>query len=379
MKRTIIAAVLLTAASGTVATVPAFAAPAADTSGAGAAAGLAPDMLQAMQRDFGLSQDQAVARITSENAAAHTEQRLRGSLGDAFGGAFYDVNDGKLVVGVTNADAMGTVDNAGAKATVVRNSASRLDATMSTLDRAAAPSAVTGWFVDVQRNTVTVTTAPGTTDAARSFVSAAGVDSALTNVVESTEAPRALADIRGGDAYLINNQSRCSIGFSVQGGYVTAGHCGTRGATTTSRQGAAQGTFQGSSFPGNDYAWVRTNSSWTPRGVVNRYNGSTVRVSGSQSAAVGASVCRSGSTTGWHCGTIQTKNTSVRYPEGTISGVTKTSVCAEPGDSGGSYISGAQAQGVTSGGSGNCSTGGTTYFQPVNEILSVYGLRLVTS
>jgi hypothetical protein len=38
--------------------------------------------------------------------------------------------------------------------------------------------------------------------------------------------------------------------------------------------------------------------------------------------------------------------------------------------------SGAQAQGVTSGGSGNCQSGGTTYFQPVNEILSAYGLTL---
>ncbi len=53
-------------------------------------------------------------------------------------------------------------------------------------------------------------------------------------------------------------------------------------------------------------------------------------------------------------------------------------MCAEPGDSGGSFISGSQAQGVTSGGSGNCTYGGTTYFQPVNEILRVYGLTLVT-
>jgi hypothetical protein len=58
--------------------------------------------------------------------------------------------------------------------------------------------------------------------------------------------------------------------------------------------------------------------------------------------------------------------------------VTRTSVCAEAGDSGGSFISVDQAQGVTSGGSGDCSTGGVTYFQPVNEILTTYGLSLVT-
>ena len=33
-----------------------------------------------------------------------------------------------------------------------------------------------------------------------------------------------------------------------------------------------------------------------------------VAVSGSTESAVGSSVCRSGSTTGWHCGTIQAKD-----------------------------------------------------------------------
>ncbi|MGH3313685.1 MAG: trypsin-like serine protease, partial [Streptomyces sp.] len=65
--------------------------------------------------------------------------------------------------------------------------------------------------------------------------------------------------------------------------------------------------------------------------------------------------------------------------EGTVRGLTRSSVCAEPGDSGGSFISGSQAQGTTSGGSGDCSYGGNTYYQPVNEALSAYGLTLSTS
>nr|WP_289017620.1 trypsin-like serine protease [uncultured Aeromicrobium sp.] len=69
----------------------------------------------------------------------------------------------------------------------------------------------------------------------------------------------------------------------------------------------------------------------------------------------------------------------MNYAQGSVYGLIRTSVCAEPGDSGGSAITGNQAQGVTSGGSGNCSSGGTTYFQPVNEILSAYGLTLKTS
>ena len=96
-------------------------------------------------------------------------------------------------------------------------------------------------------------------------------------------------------------------------------------------------------------------------------------------AIEGSSVCRSGSTTGWHCGTIQQRDASVTYPQGTSTDLTRTSVCAEPGDSGGSFISVDQAQGVTSGGSGNCTSGGVTYFQPIREILTAYGLTLMTS
>ncbi|TGJ78386.1 hypothetical protein E0Z10_g10384, partial [Xylaria hypoxylon] len=114
-------------------------------------------------------------------------------------------------------------------------------------------------------------------------------------------------------------------------------------------------------------------------GQINGYGAANLPVSGSTASGVGASICRSGSTTGIHCGTVGALGATVNYAEGSVTGLTRTSVCAEPGDSGGSFYSGAQAQGVTSGGSGNCASGGTTYFQPVNEILSTYGLTLVRS
>jgi streptogrisin C len=164
----------------------------------------------------------------------------------------------------------------------------------------------------------------------------------------------------------------------VVGGFVTAGHCGTPGAATAGYNGAAQGTFQASSFPGDDMAWVATNASGTPQPWVNQYNGYAAVVGGSTAAPPGSAICRSGSTTGWHCGTVQATGSTVNYPQGTVFGLTMTNACAEPGDSGGSWLSGNQAQGVTSGGSGTCTSGGTTYFQPVNEILSAYGLTLVT-
>lgn len=182
----------------------------------------------------------------------------------------------------------------------------------------------------------------------------------------------------GGDPYYVGN-IRCSIGFSVHGGYVTAGHCG-RGGIVRGWDGSNQGEFRGWSFPGNDYAWVQTGYGWWTVPVVLGWGNGDRLVRGSWEAPVGSSICRSGSTTHWRCGTVLAKNETVNYGNGQLFyGATKTNACAEGGDSGGSFITGDQAQGVTSGGWGNCSSGGETWFQPVNEILQAYGLTLHTA
>jgi streptogrisin D len=64
---------------------------------------------------------------------------------------------------------------------------------------------------------------------------------------------------------------------------------------------------------------------------------------------------------------------SVTYEEGTVNGLIDTNVCAEPGDSGGALFDGGTALGLTSGGSGDCSSGGETFFQPVPAALSALG------
>ncbi len=326
---------------------------------------------KAMQRDLGLNADQAKTRVAQETKAAKTQKSLERSLGSDYAGSWFDAKAGKLVVGVTTDKAAATVRDGGGQPLTLTRSADQLDATKAKLDqaKAKASSKVAQWYVDVRANKVVV---QGTDlAAAKAFVKKAGVSGSSVQVAKTAERSRTFA--QGGDAYYINGSARCSIGFAVSGGFVTAGHCGTTGSSVS---GSVSGSFAGSSFPGNDYAFVRTSTAVS--GTV-KNGSSSVAVKGSSEAAIGSSICRSGSTTGWHCGTIQARNSTVNYAEGSVSGLIRTSVCAEPGDSGGSAISGNQAQGVTSGGSGNCSSGGTTYFQPVNEILSVYGLTLTTS
>ncbi|RSN22168.1 alpha-lytic protease prodomain-containing protein [Amycolatopsis roodepoortensis] len=333
------------------------------------------EMLAAMARDLKLTPEQAKLRMASEQRAAVADNTLKKQLGTSYAGSWLDGSGTTLTVAVTDAAVGDLVRAAGAIPKTVARSAADLDAAKLRLDAksAKAPKTVPGWFTDVTTNSIVVLANAGGEGAAKSWAAESGVPSDLVRVEASTEQPRALIDIIGGNAYTFGS-GRCSIGFAVDGGFVTAGHCGRTGTRTSN----PSGSVAGSSFPGNDYAWVRADAGNTPRPLVNRYPG-TVPVAGSTEAPVNSSVCRSGSTTGWRCGTILQKNTSVTYPEGTITGLTRTNACAEPGDSGGSWLTGDQAQGVTSGGSGNCTSGGTIYFQPVSEILSVYNLRLTVS
>ncbi|WP_327007789.1 alpha-lytic protease prodomain-containing protein [Dactylosporangium sp. NBC_01737] len=334
--------------------------------------GVAPAVFSALQRDLHLTPAQARDRLTLDSRAATTQQVLRKTLGAGYGGTWVTADGRSVAVGVTDLVQQKAVRNLGATPVLVSRSEAQLNDVVARLDQhaAVAPGTVKGWYADLRANTVVVLGS-----AAAGFLAAAAVDPAAVRVEATSEDPKPYIDVVGGNAYYIGSGTRCSIGFSVNGGFVSAGHCGTTGARTTQ----PSGTFRGSSFPGNDYSWVQVDAGNIPRGLVNNYSGGTVAVAGSTEAAVGASVCRSGSTTGWRCGTIQQKNASVTYSQGTVTGLVRSNACAEPGDSGGSWLSGTQAQGVTSGGSGNCTSGGTMYYQPVNEILQAYGLALVTS
>lgn len=354
-----------------VAVVAVLAAGAYATATPAAVAEPSADLLAAVQRDLGLNPQQAAERFRQESKAAVLQHVVKGLAGEQFAGAWFDAASGKLVVGVTDAAKAAALRNLGTEPKVVAHTAQELDAVKAKLDGAGkAPASVTSWFVDEAANTVTVNVKRGQADTAKSFVEGAGP---LVRVVESDDAPKLFKDIRGGDAYYINNAGRCSIGFAVQGGFVSAGHCGSPGDSVAGVDRTPLGEFEESSFPGNDYSWVRSNSSWTPTAKVNHYGGADVVVSGSTEAAVGASICRSGSTTGWHCGTVGAKNQTVRYAEGAVSGLTASNVRCQAGDSGGGFITSAgQGQGVVSGGNT-----ATCYFQPLGEILRTYSLSLL--
>ncbi|MET7441903.1 S1 family peptidase [Streptomyces sp. NPDC004082] len=338
-------------------------------------------LITAMQRDLGLSKTQATARLKAETKARGVDRAARRAAGSSYAGSWFEAKNGKLTVAVTDPADRDAVEATGARVTLVEHSGRQLDATLKRLDKLDAPAGVSSWHVDPRSNSVVVgvVTSQKDDNDVQAFLDRAREAGPVT-VRETRQSPRTFAaGTVGGDPYYTGNV-RCSIGFSVYGGFVTAGHCGQAGAGVSGWDRSYIGNFQGSSFPDNDYAWVNVGSGWWTVPVVLGWGTvSDQLVRGSGEAPVGASICRSGSTSHWHCGTVLAKNETVNYSQGAVHQMTKTSVCAEPGDSGGSFISGDQAQGVTSGGWGNCGSGGETWYQPVNEILNRYGLTLHTA
>ncbi|WP_030691244.1 S1 family peptidase [Streptomyces globisporus] len=229
----------------------------------------------------------------------------------------------------------------------------------------------TAWYVDRAAGRVVVTADSTVTDAGLAKIQRqAGADAGALRVQRTPGVLKPL--LSAGDA-VYGGGYRCSLGFNVVSGstyyFLTAGHCGNVAKTwyTNSAQSTLIGATTGSSFPGNDYALVR-------------YDNTSLSHSGGYSAAdayVGESVKRTGSTTGTHGGTVTGLNATVHYSSGgTVKGLIQTNVCAEPGDSGGPLYDGTKALGITSGGSGDCRSGGTTFFQPVPEALAAYKVSL---
>ncbi|MFJ6155021.1 S1 family peptidase [Micromonospora profundi] len=177
--------------------------------------------------------------------------------------------------------------------------------------------------------------------------------------------------------------ARCSLGANVRSGstyyVVTAGHCTAAASTwyADSTQTTVLGTRTATSYPGNDYGLIRYTSRIAHPSAIYTYPG-LLTVNSYGNAYVGQAVCRSGVTTGVRCGTVTGLNQTVNYAGGSVSGLIRTNICAEPGDSGGPlYVASTGViLGILSGGSGNCTSGGVSYYQPISEVLAAYGLTL---
>ncbi|CAL9648867.1 hypothetical protein SUDANB108_06582 [Streptomyces sp. enrichment culture] len=298
-------------------------------------------------------------------------------------GSWVDAS-GRPVVAVTDERAAAEVERAGARAKRVSHSLKDLKSATATL-RSAPRVSGTAWALDYKKNQVVVRgdSTVSASDWSRLTEVARGIGGFVR--MERTEGTFTTR-INGAEP-ILSTAGRCSAGFNVTDGrsdfILTAGHCGPDGSVwfADDRGREQVGTSLRGSFPGDDYSLVKYDSGRAGQGadVVSIGDGKGVRITGLADPEVGQKIFRSGSTSGLRQGEVTALNATVNYPEGTVTGLIETDVCAEPGDSGGPMFADGVALGVTSGGSGDCAVGGTTFFQPVTKALSELGVKLIVA
>jgi streptogrisin D len=318
-------------------------------------------------------------KTLSVTAAGNLASVLDKKLGGDAAGSYYDAKTRALVVNVLDQTAADGVREAGGRARIVQNSLAELTSARRTLS-AKASIAGTSWALDPVSNKMVVTADRTVSGAALNRLN--GVVKGLgSTAVLKKSAGELKPLIAGGDAIWGAN-ARCSLGFNVvkDGApyFITAGHCTEAVTSWSDTQGGSEiGANAASDFPGHDYGLVKYTSNAPHPSEVDLYNGSTQPITKAADATVGMAVQRSGSTTQVHGGTVTGLNATVNYGNGDIvNGLIQTDVCAEPGDSGGALFSGDSAIGLTSGGSGDCTSGGETFFQPVPAALAAFGATI---
>ncbi|MEU6653226.1 S1 family peptidase [Streptomyces sp. NPDC046900] len=358
----------------------------------GAAALLLPNA-NASQTD---SSTDAAPRTFKAGDVSDLASQLASQLGDAFAGSYYSADKQQIIVNVVGNDSnvVNAIRKAGAVPNQVRNSTAALQTAAKTLrTRATIPG--TAWSVDPKTNEIRVTADSTVTGSEWNTLQSTvkNLGSGVATVKKSAGTFKTF--VSGGDAIFaqVNGGGvRCSLGFNVTASdgspaFLTAGHCGVAAKQwSDSQNGRPIATVDQATFPGNgDFSLVKYDDPNTQApSEVNVGNGQTVQINQAADAVVGQQVFRMGSTTGLHDGTVTGLDATVNFqsetdPNGvdTVTGLIQTDVCAEAGDSGGSlFTQDGGAVGLTSGGSGDCTTGGEIFFQPVTTALQATGATL---
>ncbi|MQA26290.1 MAG: trypsin-like serine protease [Micromonosporaceae bacterium] len=329
----------------------------------------------------------APASSASPEAAIAVAERL----GSRSAGVYRDASTGDMAVTVTTAADAQRVRAVGAAPKRVSHSGADLARVTTALDRSARVPG-TSWSVQPQDNQVVVTvdsTVTGADLASIRRITAPFGDAAR---VERVAGP--LSTMISGGKPIYTGGSRCSLGFNVTKAsgkrfFFTAGHCAKIagiGGLWYNQNSVKLGPTVGFTFPGKDWGLVRHDNTLQKPGGVWLYDTNQLRdIKQAGAAFVGQYVARSGSTSGTHRGYVTGINATVNYPQGTVSGLIKTDVCAEPGDSGGPLFNGSTALGLTSGGVLSVSQcprqpgqNPITYYEPMtralrdNPVMSIY-------
>ncbi|WP_181773732.1 S1 family peptidase [Amycolatopsis pittospori] len=350
-------------------------------------------MLETLADQLRVSPLQAAQKLDHEKALISSLDSIR-SRGLHIDGAYFD-DAGALVVNTPDAGAARAVRSAGLTArtgALGENALNTLSATVGKVIGADVTQ-VQSWGPELAADKVVVTVQPG---ADAELVNRLSALSGVTVRTGPALGNSTQADVIPGQIMDLDPGTNCSLGFpgtTSDGDNVllTAGHCVEGNPDILNRNGVHIGRGVATEFPSTDMGLMDIDDEDTGRGYVDTRKGTTVRITGSSKAPVGTTLCKAGNTTGWTCGKITAYNQTVRYSGESVatSGLAKSTVCTEGGDSGGAYIAGNTAQGMTSGGpndghdcgynQGSNATGSYSYYQPVVDAANTYGVTLTRS
>ncbi|MFE2506862.1 S1 family peptidase [Streptomyces naganishii] len=356
--------------------------------------------------DQHLSAQEARRRVLRQDQLTHLATSLRKRLGSRFGGAWIDQkHGGRLAVAVTGPAASALVKDSAAReqapdttTVVVGRSLGQLDRMSARLaqritaaNRKAAHGLQSAVVVRDNKLRLDLPEGKALTGAQRSVVRWAkrtfGDALAVSTYAHASKpfycGGQYSCDppLRSGLA-IYGGNIRCSSAFMAYDSYgyymMTAGHCAEAGAyweVPTYSYGYQQvGAVTDYAFGYyGDSAIVRIDDSgwWQPRGWVYP----SARITGWDYDYAGQYVCKQGSTTGYTCGQITETDATVSYPDRTLSGMTWSTACDGPGDSGSGVYDGSTAHGILSGGP---DTGCGMIHEPISRALPDRGVTLLS-
>ncbi|MCP2332657.1 Ig-like domain-containing protein [Actinoalloteichus caeruleus] len=378
-----------------------------------------PDGLsEAIRRDLETDPRTYAVRAVRAAAAAETAEELRESLGDRFGGAWFDPDDGGLNVAVTSQAAAETARAAGARTHLRGLDARRLseaaDRVRDWVSELPVDQEALVHAVGVSSRTSTVELTVVNSPTGRELAARAPEDDVRVSVRVADHRPHPQLDLFGWDGITSRREDGgagrpCSLGFNAldavgRATSLTAGHCGHGGASQvrSRRDGSLIGIFEAVFWDsltgggrGHDHAVVRiTDPRYPMRPGVTDQRGDTLPVETVAAPIEGMPVCVVGQASGWECGTIDAVEVDVRVDDlagGLHRQLTfQHDACTASGDSGAPVLSGTAAiglhsAGTTTPGGHRCPTGVARtagYAQPLaTSVLPAHDdeLRILTT
>ncbi|MFZ3592664.1 S1 family peptidase [Streptomyces sp. BH104] len=312
------------------------------------------------------------------------------------------VEDGRLVVAVTDKAAAQSVRDAGGTPELVTRSTNELKSLHRTLD-ALGNIPHTTWGVDASTNQVGVDVFDGAPAAGRSRIekiAEAHPGAIRVNRIDSELKIKA-TDLRGANG-ITSSGWLCSAGFNAKNSSgaiytITAGHCvpGTGNTWYMDYNGTKIGTQTAYSFGSGttgacdgstracDWATIRSDGpDINPLGTVRYWGGDYHQIESSRYPAEGEHIDRIGVSSQDLTGNVTKTSTTVNMDGKTLYGMMETNNCALGGDSGGPALHGTVALGLLSGGTDESvctsTSSGTyrNYFTKVQTVLNERGLHV---